>query len=86
MNKKTSKSYDVGYAKPPKDAQFQKGMSGNPKRRPKKVLDFHQESIRESNSSMTINENGRPKSLRRWMQILARHSTAETIRRSLRDE
>ncbi len=28
-------SYGVGYAKPPKDKQFKKGVSGNPKGRPK---------------------------------------------------
>ena len=28
-------SYEVGYAKPPKHSQFQKGKSGNPKGRPK---------------------------------------------------
>jgi hypothetical protein len=28
-------TYEVGYAKPPKDTQFKKGVSGNPKGRPK---------------------------------------------------
>jgi hypothetical protein len=28
--KKTLGSYEVGYGKPPKNAQFQKGVSGNP--------------------------------------------------------
>lgn len=30
------KDYEVGYGKPPKSTQFQKGQSGNPKGRPKK--------------------------------------------------
>jgi hypothetical protein len=48
--KKTLGSYEVGYGKPPKNAQFQKGVSGNPKGRPKKSLDFYDELIRESKS------------------------------------
>ena|ERR1700737_3808701 len=54
----TQDDYEVGYGKPPKDTRFQKGVSGNPKGRPKKSLNFDDELIRESNSLMTINENG----------------------------
>jgi hypothetical protein len=57
----TQDDYEVGYRKPPKDTRFQKGTSGNPKGRPKKSLDFDHELIRESNSLMTINENGQRK-------------------------
>jgi hypothetical protein len=56
--KKTLGSNEVGYGKPPKNTQFQKGISGNPTGRPKKAPDFHSILIRESKSSMTINENG----------------------------
>ena len=56
---KKSDSYEVGYGKPPKSAQFRKGVSGNPKGRPKKGADFHVELIREANSYITINDNGR---------------------------
>jgi hypothetical protein len=59
--KNTLDSYEVGYGKPPKNGQFQKGVSGNPRGRPKKSLNFDDELIRESNSLMTINENGQRK-------------------------
>jgi hypothetical protein len=52
---------EVGYGKPPKDTQFQKGVSGNPNGRPKKCRNFDEELIRESESSVPINENGRRK-------------------------
>jgi hypothetical protein len=57
--KKKSDSYEVGYGKPPENTRFQKGASGNPRGRPKKSLGFDHELIKESESFMTINENGR---------------------------
>ena len=33
----SANSYEVGYGKPPKQAQFKKGQSGNPKGRPRAV-------------------------------------------------
>ena len=56
-----SGSYEVGYGKPPKDTQFKKGSSGNPKGRPKKVRDFDLELLRQSNATIVINENGHPR-------------------------
>jgi hypothetical protein len=56
--KKKSDGYEVGYGKPPKDTRFQKGSSGNPKGRPKKAADFHSIFMKESESLMTINDNG----------------------------
>jgi hypothetical protein len=52
---------EVGYGKPPKEKQFQKGVSGNPKGRPQKCRNFDEELIRESESLMFITENGRRK-------------------------
>ncbi len=56
---KTPDCSEVGYGKPPKHTQFPKGVSGNPKGRPKKAPNFDHELIRESKSSITINDNGR---------------------------
>jgi hypothetical protein len=53
-----SDSYEVGYGKPPRNTQFRKGVSGNPKGRPRKALDFHHELLRQSRASVTLNENG----------------------------
>jgi len=55
--------YDIGYRKPHKKTQFQKGISGNPRGRPKKSLDFNERLLRESESFIAVNENGRKKRL-----------------------
>ena len=56
--KKLSDIYEVGYGKPPKNTQFQKGISGNPTGRPKKAPDFYEILMKESRSFIPINENG----------------------------
>jgi hypothetical protein len=56
--KKTLDDYEVGYQKPPKNTRFQKGVSGNPTGRPKKAANFHSIFMKESESLMTINDNG----------------------------
>jgi hypothetical protein len=57
-NDNTQDDYEVGYRKPPKNTQFQKGVSGNPRGRPKKAAEFHSIFMKESESLMTINDNG----------------------------
>ena len=68
--KNISDSYEVGYGKPPKDTQFKKGSSGNPKGRPKKTPDFDAELIREFKSLITINDNGRRTRISKFQGIV----------------
>jgi predicted site-specific integrase-resolvase len=70
LNVLLSQSYEVGYGKPPKCTRFQKGVSGNPKGRPKKAPDFDAELIRESKSLITINDNGRRTRISKFQGIV----------------
>jgi hypothetical protein len=65
-----SDSYEVGYGKPPRDTQFKKGSSGNPKGRPRKALDFHRELLRESRASITLNENGSRRRISKHVAVI----------------
>ena len=56
---KFTNDYQVGYGKPPKKSQFEKGVSGNPTGRPKKARDVESELLREANSPIIITENGK---------------------------
>jgi hypothetical protein len=86
-NDKMPGDYEVGYGKPPKKTQFQKGSSGNLRGRPRKSLDFDHELIRESQSLMAINENGRRKRISKhkvaikqlMKQVITGNSQAQKI-------
>jgi hypothetical protein len=47
--------YEVGYAKPPKNGQFTKGQSGNPKGRPKGAKSMASIVLRESRQLLRVN-------------------------------
>jgi hypothetical protein len=77
--KKTPGDYEVGYGKPPEATQFKKGRSGNSKGRPKKAPDFDTEFLRESKALITINDNGKRRSISKLQGIVKQlHNKALT--------
>src|SRR5436190_251022 len=60
-----SDKHDVGYGKPPKQAQFKKGTSGNPHGRPKGTKNLKTLIKRELEGSITVEQNGQKRKLRR---------------------
>lgn len=54
-----SDDYNVGYKNPPKDTQFKKGMSGNPKGRPKGTKNIRTVLNDTLNEKIQITQNGK---------------------------
>lgn len=70
--------HSVGYGKPPKQGQFKKGKSGNPKGRPKGSRNLKIDLIDELYGRITITEHGRQKTLTK-QQVLIKKLMAEAL-------
>lgn len=70
MTKPKKKDYEVGYAKPPKDSQFQKGESGNPRGRPKGRKNHLTVLYQAMNEPITITENNKRTTVTKFEAVM----------------
>lgn len=73
-----NRDYKVGYKRPPKEHQFKKGISGNPKGRPKNNATFAENVLDEMQEKIMVKESGKPKKITK-KQALAKKLVAEAL-------
>jgi hypothetical protein len=71
-----NKSAGVGYGRPPDHTQFQKGTSGNPKGRPKKSRNAKTIIRRVLDSTVTVREGDRTRTVSKLEGIILRQVEA----------
>ena len=59
-------AYDVGYKKPPLATRFQKGVSGNPRGRPKGARNLSTVVAAALNEKVLVTENGRKRRISKF--------------------
>jgi ABC-type sulfate transport system substrate-binding protein len=70
--------YDIGYRRPPKNGQFRKGESGNPKGRPKGARNFVTLLEKELRQTVVVNESGKKKTITR-LQAMVKRMVADAL-------
>ena len=73
-----NRDYKVGYKRPPKEHQFKKGVSGNPKGRPKNNATFAENILDEMQEKIIVKESGKQKKITK-KQALAKKLVAEAL-------
>ena len=80
-----SDEYEVGYGKPPRNTQFKKGQSGNPKGRSKGRKNMRTILTDVLNCNVTITENGRIQKVK-YMEAFVKQMAAKGLNGSTRDQ
>lgn len=76
-------AYEIGYRRPPASGQFKKGQSGNKKGRPKGSKTFLTLLDHELNQTITVNENGKKKTITR-LQAMVKRMVADALQGNLK--
>ena len=79
------RDYEVGYGKPPKATQFQKGRSGNPKGRPKGSQNKGSIVRNIMDRKVTVRENGKERKITVF-EALVEKMVAKALNGSMNDQ
>jgi hypothetical protein len=74
---------ESGFGRPPKRSQFQKGISGNPRGRPKMVSSFKMDLATELREKIAVMENGKERRMSKQRAFI-KTLTAAAIRKDIR--
>ena len=72
-----------GFGRPPRQTQFKKGVSGNPRGRPKKVSDFKTDLAAELQERIVVTENGKQRRVTK-QRAFVKTLTAAAIKKDIR--